>query len=62
MTGYTMQYCLVEKKATAHKVYWTAELQGFKTRFFASFLCGKCQWGLINSYTKAGIFHDKPSI
>ena len=62
MTGYTIQYCLVEKKVTAHKVYWKTELQGLKIRYFATILCGKCQWGLIDAYTKAGIFHDEPYI
>jgi len=62
MSGYTMQYCIIEKKVTAHKVYWKAELQGYKVKYFASFLCGHCQYGLIDAYSKAGIFHDKPSI
>jgi hypothetical protein len=56
-TNYTMLFCNIEKKSTAHKVYWTCELQGLKPRYFASFLCGKCQWGLIQARTHEGIFH-----
>ncbi len=62
MTNYIMQFCNIEKKATAHKVYWTPELQGLRVRYFATMLCGHCQWGLIDAHTKAGIFHDKPTI
>lgn len=62
ITGYKMMYCSVEQKLTAHKVYWTAEIHGLKIRYHASFFCGKCQWGLIDAHTQAGIFHDKPSI
>ena len=60
MTGYKMMYCSFDKKVTAHKVYWTSELQGFKIRYFASFYCGKCQLDSINAQTKAGVFHDRP--
>ena len=59
MTGYTMQYCNIEKKVTAHKVYWSTELEGLKVRHYATFLCGHCQYGLIDAYTKGGIFHQK---
>lgn len=51
-----MLYCTIEKNITAHKVYWDAELQGLKVRYYAKFLCGTCQWGLIDAKSKAGIF------
>jgi hypothetical protein len=57
MTSYKMMYCNIEKKNKAHKVYWQAELQGLKVKYFARFLCGTCQWGTINAATKQGIFH-----
>lgn len=44
---YAMDYCLVEKKMTAHKLLWRAELQGLKVKYFCQPLCGKCQRGLL---------------
>lgn len=56
-TNYIMLFCNIEQKMTAHKVYWSCELQGLRVRYYAKFLCGHCQLGLISAKSKAGIFH-----
>lgn len=56
-TNYTMLFCSNEQRVVPHKVYWDSELQGLKPRYYARFLCGHCQYGLIIAKNKAGKFH-----